>query len=99
MQTFVQQHRVVGIYVINACCSVVTSRNGGGMGEPYALSVADAVGLRYERSFTGGYPVSGQLVDWADEQGIAAVEVSVPKGSYDWGRNLNGVQRFLNQLA
>ena len=72
-----QGQHLNGLLILNAGLNTVSSRNGGnGWGENLAEEISDQFGVPYSRSCCVGYPVTGQLVDWADSLGLDAVEAN-----------------------
>jgi hypothetical protein len=73
----IQGQHLTGLLILNAGLNTVSSRNGGnGWGENLAEEVSERFGIPYSRSCCVGYPVTGQLVDWADSLGLDAVEAN-----------------------
>lgn len=65
-------------------------------------NLASVYGARsgYEYGFINYYPISGDVTDWLDRQGIPAISILLSDyTAVDWNRNLQGVQDVLAQVA
>ncbi len=96
VQRYVQDNDVVGVLIIGSCCAITITRNGGGRGESLAIEFADLFGYEYVRLFDG-YPLTGKMVDWVEEQGAIGVEISLRDGSTPFGNAISAARRFLAQ--
>jgi len=68
------------VVVVNWGLNTVSSRNGGnGAGESLARDIEGAYHIPYVRLCCATYPVTGQLVDWAESVGVRALEVNAPE--------------------
>jgi hypothetical protein len=75
-------------------------RCGGGQpSEALAQRLAEATGYRYDPTGVG-YPVTGDSIDYLAAKGIAAIEIELTNHEDpEWGRNLRGVQTFVQMYS
>jgi hypothetical protein len=77
----------------------VTDRDGGGRAAPLAQQVAAITGYPYVQTWTE-YPLTGQLMDWLDDNGVRGVEIELPdQQTIDWEKNLAAVEAVMDALA
>jgi hypothetical protein len=79
--------------------SVTAKDGGGGIGEPLAKQVAAITGYGYIAKWTE-YKLTGQFMDWLDEQQVKGVEIELPdQQTLDWSKNLKAMQAVMRSMA
>lgn len=79
---------------------VIPGRCGSYHSDSQRLASVYGANSGYEFGFITGYQVTGDVADWLDQQGIAAISILLSGyRSTDWQRNLRGVQDVLQDVA
>ena len=79
---------------------VIPGRCNGYHSDSQRLASVYGANSDYQFGFITGYQVTGDVADWLDTQGIAAISILLSDyTSADWRRNLRGVQDVLQDVA
>lgn len=85
-------HSMAGMIFVTSCADHVAS-------ERLARRLSEATGYPFPAEGWVSYPVTGAIVDYLAQQGVAAVEVELEtKVDSDFDRNLAGVRAVLQSL-
>ena len=85
-------HSMAGMIFVTSCADHVAS-------ERLARRLSEATGYPFAAEGWVSYPVTGAIVDYLAQQGVAAVEVELEtKVDSDFDRNLAGVRAVLQSL-
>jgi hypothetical protein len=73
----IEGQNLQAVLILNSGLNTLSSRNGGGgLGEPLAKELQKQFGIPYVAECCRDYPVTGQLVDWAELTGRLSVEIN-----------------------
>jgi hypothetical protein len=86
--------RVLVSYFENRDPSITIRDGGGGRSEPLALDLSKILGVTYLPAWTQ-YPLTGQIQDWVDSQGMLGSEIEVRYRTLDVDRQIQGMKQAM----